>query len=97
VRGGGRPARLTRAAELTDHERALLDFEATAPSSPGAREAAVRRELGLGVTQYQQQLNALVDRPAALAHDPVLVGRLLRLRDARRAARAARTFGPTAR
>lgn len=97
MRGGGRPARLTTAAELSDRERLLLDFEASAPSSPGAREAAVRRELGLGVTQYQQELNALLDRPAALAHDPVLVGRLLRLRDARRAARAARTFGPTAR
>lgn len=97
MRGEGRPGPQARATELTDHERALLDFEATAPGQPGAREAAVRRELGLGVTQYQQQLNALVDRPAALAHDPVLVGRLLRLRDARREARAARTFGPTAR
>lgn len=82
---------------LTDEERALLDFEASAPTSPGAKEAAVRRELGLGMTRYQQMLGRLLDRPAALAHDPLLVGRLVRLRDSRRAARAARTLGPTPR
>lgn len=93
----GRPATSPARDRLTDDERALLDFEAHAPASPGAKEAAVRRELGLGVTRYQQMLNALLDRPAALAHDPLLVGRLLRTRDARRAARAARTVGPAPR
>jgi hypothetical protein len=38
-------------------------------------------------------LNALVDRPEALAADPMLVKRLRRLRSARQKARAARRLG----
>ena len=41
-------------------------------------------------TRYYQVLNALIDRPEALAYDPMLVKRLRRLRDASRAARVAR-------
>jgi hypothetical protein len=38
-------------------------------------------------TRYYQLLNALIDRPEALAADPVTVGRLRRLRDLRAARR----------
>jgi hypothetical protein len=37
-------------------------------------------------------LGVLIDTPAALVHDPMLVKRLQRGRDARLAARAARTL-----
>jgi hypothetical protein len=37
-------------------------------------------------------LGVLVDNPAALVHDPMLIKRLQRGRDARLAARAARTL-----
>jgi hypothetical protein len=84
-----------RTSALSERDRAVLDFEQRAPSAPGAREAAVRREFGLGVVRYQQMLNSLIDRPAALAYAPMLVGRLQRLRAARREARATRSFGPT--
>jgi hypothetical protein len=89
---GGRDV---RTSALSERDRALLDFEQRAPASPGLKEAAVRRELGLTTTRYQQLLGSLVDEPAALAYSPMLVGRLLRLRDERSRARAARSFGPT--
>ena len=38
-------------------------------------------------------LNALIDRPEALATDPMLVKRLRRLRSARQRARSARRLG----
>jgi hypothetical protein len=44
-------------------------------------------------TRYYQVLNALIDNPAALAHDPMLVKRLRRLRSSRQRARSARRFG----
>jgi hypothetical protein len=46
-------------------------------------------------TRHYQRLNVLIDRPEALAHDPLLVRRLLRLREERRRHRAtaARSFG----
>lgn len=55
----------------------------------GSRERAARAELGLSPTRFYQVLNALLDDPAALAHDPVLVNRLRRLRERHAAARSA--------
>jgi hypothetical protein len=40
------------------------------------------------MTRYYQVLNALIDTPRALAADPVLVNRLLRLRDERQQQRS---------
>jgi len=44
-------------------------------------------------TRYYQLLNALIDRPEALAHDPMLVKRLRRMRQTRQRARTARGPG----
>jgi hypothetical protein len=44
-------------------------------------------------TRYYQVLNALVDSPAALATDPLLVKRLRRVRTARRRGRSAEVLG----
>jgi len=44
-------------------------------------------------TRYYQTLNALIDTDAALAHDPMLVKRLRRLRSARQRERSARRAG----
>lgn len=70
--------------ELTDHERALLAFEKTPWRYAGMKEQAIRDLFGITATRYYQQLNALLDKPAALVHDPVTVKRLLRLRETRR-------------
>lgn len=76
--------------ELTDIERAMLDFEGERWKYAGAKEAAVRETFELSSTVYYQRLNALLSRPEALAYAPMTVKRLVRLRDARRANRSAR-------
>jgi hypothetical protein len=70
-------------ADLTDSERELLDFEKQWWRRPGAKEQAIRDRFELSPTGYYQLLNALLDRPAALAYDPVLVNRLRRVRAGR--------------
>ena len=66
---------------LSDTDLAVLRFAARAPRSVGAREDAVRSELGMQPIRYYQHLNRLLDSPDALAAEPQLVRRLQRLRD----------------
>lgn len=70
-------------AGLTEREAGILAFESRWWKHAGAKEQAIRDTFGLSSTRYYQLLNALLDNPAALAHDPVLVGRLRRLRSTR--------------
>ena len=73
--------------ELTETERAMLTFERQWWRQPGAKEQAMRDLFGMTATRYQQLLNKLIDRPEALAAEPLTVNRLRRLRDERAAAR----------
>ncbi|MFI9204890.1 DUF3263 domain-containing protein [Streptomyces sp. NPDC053048] len=72
---------------LSEQDRAVLALERQSWPGPGAKERAVRERLGITPTRYYQLLGALLDDPRALAHDPVTVNRLRRLRDERRARR----------
>lgn len=78
---------------LTPVAVAVLEFERAWFKYAGAKESAIRELFDLSATRYYQVLNALLDEPAALAHDPLLVGRLRRLRDARRSVRSAYRVG----
>ncbi|MGC4754840.1 DUF3263 domain-containing protein [Micromonospora trifolii] len=71
------------AAGLTERERAILAFEQQWWRHAGAKEQAVRDNFGISSTRYYQLLNGLLDNPAALAADPVLISRLRRLRSSR--------------
>ena len=75
---------------LSVRELAMLDFERQWWKHAGAKEQAIRDLFDLSTTRYYQLLNALLDNPAALAHDPVLVKRLRRLRATRARARGSR-------
>jgi hypothetical protein len=75
---------------LTERELSILAFERRAWRHAGAKEQAIRDQLDISATRYYQLLNGLLDNPAALAHDPVLVGRLRRLRGSRSRARGSR-------
>ncbi|GGQ87791.1 hypothetical protein GCM10010267_58160 [Streptomyces griseorubens] len=75
------------AEELGRLEREVLALERRGGVSPGAKERVIREELGLVPVRYYQLLNALLDDPRALAHDPVTVNRLRRVREARRGER----------
>ncbi|WP_406040210.1 DUF3263 domain-containing protein [Micromonospora sp. NBC_00898] len=68
---------------LTERERRILAFEQQWWKHAGAKEQAIRDTFGLSATRYYQLLNALLDHPAALAAEPVLIGRLRRLRSSR--------------
>lgn len=72
------PAKVT--SGLDERSREILAFERRWWRHAGAKEQAIRDTFGLSSTRYYQLLNALLDNPTALAHDPVLVGRLRRLR-----------------
>jgi hypothetical protein len=83
-----------RQRELSAEDRAILEFEREWWRRRTPKERAVREHLGLSATRYYQLLNGLLDRPDALAFDPMLVGRLRRLRDSRRRIRFARRLAP---
>ncbi|MEU7378736.1 DUF3263 domain-containing protein [Streptomyces sp. NPDC088337] len=72
---------------LGRRERGILALERRGFTGPGAKERAIREELGLSPVRYYQLLNALLDDTRALAHDPVTVNRLRRVRETRRAER----------
>ncbi len=80
-------------ATLGEQEVAILTFERQWWKYPGAKEQSIRELFGISATRYYQDLNALIDTPAALAHDPLLVKRLRRMRSSRQKARAARRLG----
>lgn len=73
--------------ELERRERDIIALERRGFSGPGAKERAIREELGVAPVRYYQLLNALLDDPRALEYDPVTVNRLRRVREARRAER----------
>lgn len=75
---------------LTERESEILEFETGWWRFGGAKEAAISDVFGMNATRYYQVLNALLDRPEALAAQPLLVKRLRRLRESRQQARSAR-------
>ena len=79
----GAAAAPSRVAALTDREREILAFERRWWKHAGAKEQAIRDAFDLSTTRYYQLLNGLLDNPAALAAEPMLVGRLRRLRASR--------------
>lgn len=80
-------------SQLTEREEKILLFEREWWRHGGAKEGAIRANFGLGVTEYFQVLNALLESEAALAYDPILVKRLRRMRDTRQRGREARHLG----
>jgi hypothetical protein len=78
---------------LSERDREILEFERQWWKYAGAKEQAVREKFDMSSTRYYQVLNALIDKPEALAADPLLVRRLRRLRAARQRQRSARRLG----
>lgn len=78
---------------LSERDAQILAFERQWWKYAGAKEQAIRELFDLSATRYYQVLNALIDDQAALAHDPMLVKRLRRMRQSRQRARTARRLG----
>ena len=70
---------------LTELEVRILEFEKSWWRFAGAKEAAIKELFDLKPPAYYQLLNNLIDRPEALIAAPMLVKRLRRIREARRA------------
>jgi hypothetical protein len=83
------PVASQSALELDDRRRRILAFERQWWRQPGSKEQAIRDAFGLSPTRYYQLLNGLLDDPLALAHDPMVVKRLRRLRASRTRTRGA--------
>lgn len=71
-------------AALSERARAMLTFEATWFTLDQDRHDAIRATFQCSPEEYTLELNQLIDQPAALAADPLVVRRLLRARDRRR-------------
>ncbi len=78
---------------LGERDRQILEFERQWWRYSGAKEQAIRELFDCSTTRYYQMLNALIDNPAALQVDPMLVKRLRRQRSTRQRARSARRLG----
>ena len=85
--------RSDQAGQLSARDAEILAFERQWWKFAGAKEQSVRDKFGMSATRYYQTLNALIDEPAALAQDPLLVKRLRRLREARQRSRSAKRLG----
>lgn len=79
--------------ELTERDKEILEFERHWWKYAGAKESEVREKFDFSSVRYYQLLNWLIDQPAALEADPMLVKRLRRLRAERQAQRSARRLG----
>lgn len=84
--------------ELSPREREILTFEREWWKHADAKDTAIRARLGLTPEEYYRALTTIIDRPGALAHDPLLVRRLRRQRltrqRQRQASRSGRFGGP---
>lgn len=75
---------------LSARDAEILEFERQWWRYSGAKEQSIRTRFDMTPAHYYQVLSALLEDPRAVAHDPILVRRLLRLREARHQARSAR-------
>lgn len=74
-------------ASLTGGDLAILAIERRPWRTEAAKNLAILDQLGLTPTRYYQKLSELIGNPAALSHDPELVGRLFARRQRRLAQR----------
>jgi hypothetical protein len=80
-------------AQLSQQDIDILDFERSWWKHAGVKEQAIKERFEMSATRYYQILNDLLENPEALAHDPILVKRLKRLRTYRQRQRVARLLG----
>ena len=80
-------------AALDPRSRQVLDFEREAWKLTVTKERAIRERFGFSPSRYHQVLHRIIDRPEALAYDPMLVRRLRRVREVRRRSRTASGLG----
>ncbi|MCZ4499160.1 MAG: hypothetical protein JWQ74_1713 [Marmoricola sp.] len=78
--------------DLSDDQRAILDFERQWWRFAGGKAAEIAEQLAMTPVEYYRTLNEIIDLPAAVEHDPTLVRRLQRARTLRRRRRTPASF-----
>ena len=81
------------ASDLDQRSREVLDFEREAWKLTVPKQRAIRERFGFSPSRYHQLLHRIIDRPEAVAYDPMLVRRLRRVRAVRRRSRTASGLG----
>jgi hypothetical protein len=79
--------------DLNQRDADILDFERSWWKHAGVKERAIKERFDMSATRYYQLLNDLLENPAAMELDPILVKRLKRLRTYRQRQRTARLLG----
>ncbi len=79
--------------ELSQRDIDILDFERSWWKHAGVKEQAIKERFDMSATRYYQVLNELLENPAAMERDPILIKRLKRLRMYRQKQRVARLLG----
>jgi len=72
---------------LSERHAAMLDFERSWWNNDEPRDHVVRARFQCSPEEYHAELTAVLDDPAAMDHDPLVVRRLKRLRLRARKAR----------
>ena len=72
---------------LSERHAAMLDFERSWWDDDEPRDQVIRRRFQCSPEEYHVELSAVLEDPAALEHDPLVVRRLERLRLRARRAR----------
>ena len=65
---------------ITERQQAMLEFERTFWTFDEPKETLVRARFQCSADEYYAELNELLEQPAALEHDPLVVRRLQRQR-----------------
>ena len=69
---------------ITERQQAILEFERTFWTYDDPKETVIRARFQCSADEYYAELNELLELPAALEHDPLVVRRLQRQRVRRR-------------
>lgn len=71
---------------LSERDLAIIEFESVWFTLDENRHDAIRERFSCSVEDYNLELNRVIDHPAALLADPLVVRRLRRQRERRRRA-----------
>ena len=72
---------------LSERHAAMIDFERSWWNNSRPRDQVIRARFQCSPEEYHAELTAVLDDPAAMDHDPLVVRRLKRLRLRARKAR----------
>jgi hypothetical protein len=72
---------------LTERHLAILEFERTWWTLDEEKDLLIRARFACAPDAYYEELNRVLDDPEAMAADPLVVRRLVRLKDRRHRAR----------